>query len=1703
MATSFTKNLFASTYKDDFADSDNYHRILFNAGRSLQARELTQMQTIQQRELSRLLKHIFKDGAPVNPGSITVNNSLEFIKLNTTVNAYPTGSSLNTLNNGSQRLTSTEGVIVEVITSTPYVSASEPATLFVRYVSTQAGTSGSTPVRVTPGTTLAGGEFTFTVQTTNTPNNPAVGQGTRASLHAGDFYTKERIVFAAEQNVIVSKYSSTPDAIIGLKVTESIVTVADEPNLYDNQGQTLNRSAPGADRYRIRLDLGVYEQLQEGENFIYLAEIRDGVVFAQNVAGDDYNILDRRLAQRTKEESGNYIVNNFVIKFDTNEADDTKVDVDISRGIAYVDGYRSAIDRPSKTTISKPRTTELITDEAIGTTYGYYYIVEASTNSGLPNPFEQVTFKSGSNFTGSTLATGYVSAVEENNDGNFRVHLFGIEREVVAGLNLSDTVSIGTSVSNYVNIALEGSAAKLKQATQSSYLFELPISRPQTITGADITLHNHWETAISGSVVQLTGLTEGNWTNLTDFVFSRSGGTSFTATLSSGGGTADEFANFTPDESISNGTNVEVHGFIRRANLRAKQKSLTSQTGTYTPGSDNSVSLAKTDIYRVTVIKDGSSSGADISGRYDLDNGQRDTHYDIGKLRLKAGQTAPSGNVYVEFEYFEHLTGGHFFAVNSYSGQIDYEDIPDYTQDNGETVNLRDVLDFRSVKSPNNDFTSAGATQFRLPRNTEVVEADVRYYLGKTLRVVIDTNSNVSVLESEPALQPQLPPKPSATLDLFHVNLNPYMLTDTDLFTTPIKAKRYTMKDIDLLEQRLARLEEVTSLSLLETQTDNLLVFDSAGNSRLKSGFFVDNFYDHNRSLTSSPDYKASIDPQAGILRPTFIEQARRLMYDAANSTNTVLKGDNVYINYSHATYQEQLLASEYININPFAVVRKEGFMELSPSTDNWVEREYIADNIIDGGVNIVNNTSFSWNNWLWSWVGQLQAGGTFGSSVQGQATGNWTRQRSGRRITDITTNARVTSDRIVRETVGDRLLDTAFIPFMRSRKIYFRAWGLKPNQRMFPFFDNVNVSSWVKQETFSRHSGNEDDYGTRYNNATQHPDTPSSEFITGADGSLSGSFFIPSTASRKFRTGTREFKWLDISVADDDGATSLVRANFTSTGILEIRQRDVLATREIIIGGSQSRRVWHMDPLAQTFVVSEDEGVYITKVGIFFATVDTTVPVICQIRPTVNGVPSSDEILGMAQLVPTTVPSDLTTVTMSGVQGLETVFEFDEPVFLPGNEEYAVVLIADTVNYNVYVSLAGGFQLNTTERRITRQPSLGSLFKSQNARTWEPDQERDLMFKLYKAQFDTAGGTARLVNIGTPLELIQTNRLLTEAGDSGVYIPLTGHGFIVGDEVEISGVEALGGINANSINGVKTITSVDGYGFKIDADSAATDTAFGGGTNVVVERQTMMDIAVPMIDTLVPPNTTIRYTGKFLSGVSLVSNDGFSGYSQDTTFNPIVVNDNNVFNTPKVIPSLRTEANQGFDANNSNKSVQINAIMSTNNANVSPMVDLQRCSILAVHNLIDRQIAPGSADTDGFNIPNTYIAETEPSGGTHLAKHITPPISLETQATGIKVFMAANRPSGSYIDLYYRTNTIDSDANGILFNSPWTLQDTIRPVGTDDNTSIFREYEYLIGGDAGDLEPFESFQIKLVMKSTNSSKVPVIRDFRTIALST
>jgi len=144
--------------------------------------------------------------------------------------------------------------------------------------------------------------------------------------------------------------------------------------------------------------------------------------------------------------------------------------------------------------------------------------------------------------------------------------------------------------------------------------------------------------------------------------------------------------------------------------------------------------------------------------------------------------------------------------------------------------------------------------------------------------------------------------------------------------------------------------------------------------------------------------------------------------------------------------------------------------------------------------------------------------------------------------------------------------------------------------------------------------------------------------------------------------------------------------------------------------------------------------------------------------------------------------------------------------------------------------------------------------------------------------------------------------------------------------------------------------------------------------------------------------------------------------------------------------------------------------------------------------NDIDNQAA---APATGYNVPLNYVAETDPSDGSHASKHITKAVTLEEDAVGIKVIMGINRPSVADIELYYRIGTDETNLTDVA----WVASTVETSMPSDEDTTKFRDYEYLIGGRGGSIDPFTQFQLKMVFTSTNSSKIPTIQDLRVIAL--
>ena len=180
---------------------------------------------------------------------------------------------------------------------------------------------------------------------------------------------------------------------------------------------------------------------------------------------------------------------------------------------------------------------------------------------------------------------------------------------------------------------------------------------------------------------------------------------------------------------------------------------------------------------------------------------------------------------------------------------------------------------------------------------------------------------------------------------------------------------------------------------------------------------------------------------------------------------------------------------------------------------------------------------------------------------------------------------------------------------------------------------------------------------------------------------------------------------------------------------------QQTVATSDRAISG-----VWY-DPLAQTILCDQDAGMFITKIDVYFQAKDDTLPVWCEVRPVKNGYPGR-EIFPFSKI--TLEPAS---VNVHAGAETATTFTFDAPIYIQSKQEFCIVLASNSPNYKVWIAQLGETEIGGT-RTISSQPTLGSLFKSQNASTWTPSQYEDLKFILYRADFDIANnGSFILVN--------------------------------------------------------------------------------------------------------------------------------------------------------------------------------------------------------------------------------------------------------------------------------------------------------------------------------------------------------------------
>jgi hypothetical protein len=739
----------------------------------------------------------------------------------------------------------------------------------------------------------------------------------------------------------------------------------------------------------------------------------------------------------------------------------------------------------------------------------------------------------------------------------------------------------------------------------------------------------------------------------------------------------------------------------------------------------------------------------DITSRYTLDNGQRDNFYDHGRIKLTG--TAATGRILVVVDYFTH-SGNGYFSVDSYtsSGLTDsYVDIPSYTSTTtNETVELRDCVDFRPRRQDGSGNTALQNGEAIYPNSNW--QADYEYYLPRTDAVYLSKDNSFAIDTGVSRELPMAPVQKDGAMHLWLLKIPAYTFDTKDIEMVYIENKRYTMRDIAGIEKRVKRIEYYTSLSLLEKDAEALVIPDNAGLDRFKNGILVDPFKGHKVGNVLDPDYKCSIDFENQELRPSFNSNIVDVTYASGSSTGVQLTGDLITLPYTSSAFLTQKQASNAVNVNPFNVLQWIGICDLSPPSDNWVSTNNAPDVLVNKGENdnweafgrnLVQGFGTQWNDWE-----------TQSSAAELIRTDS--RMAPGRIRIDTTTNL-VTANQTrsgiqmnfegmdsIQTSIGDRVRNVSILPYIRAQEITVTIKGMKPNTRVYPFFDGEAIAE------FCTPSG-----GVLGGNIY------TDEF--GAVSNLLFSLPCPDHALSQtppllvFRGGERQFLVTDVTNGDVNTATTFAEAMFQSQGLLQTKENVILSSRvprisntnltgaqTISFTAATQTRTFippppppRGDPLAQTFYVDSSQypdGLCLSSMDLYFKTKDENMPVMVDILTTANGFPTAI-VVPFSEVIKN--PAD---VSISSDATTATTFTFPSPVYLlPG--EYAIRIRANCTGYQCWVAELGQNIVNTT-RKISDQAYLGVLFKSQNASTWQQDQNTDLTFVLNRCEFTTAG---------------------------------------------------------------------------------------------------------------------------------------------------------------------------------------------------------------------------------------------------------------------------------------------------------------------------------------------------------------------------
>lgn len=362
-------------YYDDFNEDSNFMRILFRPGYAVQARELTQLQTILANQIEKFGNHIFKSGSPIIGGKISLDEKANYIVLNSQYNNQDIVPS-NFLDKTIVSFGGTKSVRAKVIAID--TTTANPI-LVVKYLSGDVF-SESDELRIF-------GQNIFA----SLRSSEAVGRSYVASIQEGVYYFKGQFVKVVPQFLVLSLfyrkgYNSTvindnPSYKIGIEFTETVLDETDDSSLLDPAQGSFNYQAPGATRFQLATTLSKRTLDSSDESsFFEVIRLVEGVK-TKEIDYPLYSEIEKTLARRTYDESGNYTVDPFVISLEEGDSANGYFNAVLDPGKAYVGGYEFQTIAPTSIQIERARETANVAAYDIPTNYTSYIVLNSILGS--------------------------------------------------------------------------------------------------------------------------------------------------------------------------------------------------------------------------------------------------------------------------------------------------------------------------------------------------------------------------------------------------------------------------------------------------------------------------------------------------------------------------------------------------------------------------------------------------------------------------------------------------------------------------------------------------------------------------------------------------------------------------------------------------------------------------------------------------------------------------------------------------------------------------------------------------------------------------------------------------------------------------------------------------------------------------------------------------------------------------------------------------------------------------------------------------------------------------------------------------------------------------------------------------------------------------------------------------------------------------